>query len=223
MGRDETAGSQEVQNAKREGMVTGLDEISGGEEIKLRVREGFKMKSHGGRKKNPRKLEGEEYRQQEEDIKKAWDSLEKREELIDLKHRSVSPESLSVGGRERKYGGGSRPERSVRLPAQAPPRLGRDNQRRLDCSPPREENVTIGPAMTDPGKPLEIPDGQSQTTPWNIQPSVAPSVPASRDEEPLDLSLTSRERARLGPNLAKSQTKKSNSNRNKPRAVRGGK
>ena len=191
--------------------MSASGEVSGGEEMMFGERKGSKMKSYGGRKKNPRKEEEEECRHQEEEIKKAWEALEKREEIIDLDRRSPSPESLSVGRAEKKYGG-SQSGRFVSLPA-PPPRLSRDNQRRLDCSPTREDDVTIAPAMTDLGKKGENPGGQSKVTSGDgkiqhlarkensssvPQPSVSLSAPTKEVEEALDLSLPTRERARLG-------------------------
>ena len=134
------------------------------EEFKFEERNRSKMKSYEGRKtkRNPRKEE-EESRQQEE-IQKAREALEKRVETIDCDLSPSSEKILSVGETKNKYGGGSLPKKPVSLPA-PPPRLRRDKQRRLDCSPTREEDVTIRPAMTDLGRKREIPGRKCKVAP----------------------------------------------------------
>ena len=118
-----------------------------------------------------------------------------------------------MGRAEKKYGG-SQPGRFVRLSA-PPPRLSRDNQRRLDCSPTREDDVTLnlGKKRENPGVQSTVTSGdvniqhlaRKENSPSVPQPEVSLSAPANKAEEPLDLSLPTRERARLGLDLVTSQ------------------
>ena len=133
------------------------------EEMKFEERKNSKMKSYGGRKTkgNPRR---EEECHQEE-IQKAREALEKREETIDLEPGSPNPEeTLSVGMTEKKYKG-SQPRQLVSLPAPPPPL---SSERRLDCSPTREEDVTIEPAMTDLRRKRENPGRKCKENPGSV-------------------------------------------------------
>ena len=125
------------------------------------------MKSYGGRKKekNPRKKDEKEgRRRQEEELQKAAEALEKREDRINLRLRSPNAEKpLSLGQTERNYGG-SRPRRLVSPPAQSTP-ASRDQQGRIDCSPGREEEVTVRPAITDLGRRRRTPARKCKQTP----------------------------------------------------------
>ena len=133
--------------------------------MKLGEEKSSKMKSYGGKKKkNPRDDEG--HRHQQEEIQKAVEVLlECREEIIDLNPRSPYPEpdkTLSVGKSEKKYGG-SRPRRWVSL--QAPlPKLSRDQQRRIDCIPTREDDVTDKSAMRGLERKRKIPGRKCNQT-----------------------------------------------------------
>ena len=135
--------------------------------IKFGEEKRSKMKSYGGRKKekNPRKKDEEEgRRRQEEELQKAAEALEKREDRINLRLRSPNAEKpLSLGQTERNYGG-SRPRRLVSQPVQAAP-ASRDQQGRIDCSPGREEEVTVRPAITDLGRRRRTPARKCKQTP----------------------------------------------------------
>ena len=72
-------------------------------------------------------------------------------------------ETLRVGMMEKKYEG-YRPRKLVSLPTPSPlPSSG--SPRRLDCSPTREEDVTIDPAMTDLGKKRKKTRGKCKVKP----------------------------------------------------------
>ena len=141
------------------GGLEGREEVREEElgEMRFEEREGSKRKSYGGRKKDPRK-EKEECPRQEEEIQAAWEALGKREEIIDLKPRSPSPDvSLSVGKTEKKYGG-SRPRRSA-----PPPELSNSGKDPGKKQPPsRQENSPEEPLDLSLPTRMRAREGQSE-------------------------------------------------------------
>ena len=135
--------------------MSASGEVGGGEEVrheeeeedmKFRVGKNSKMKSYGRSKKTELSRKEEEEECHQEEIKKAREALEKREETIDLNPGSPNlEETLCVGITKKKYRV-SQPRQLVSLTAPLP-RLSSETERRLDCSPTREEDVTIRPAL----------------------------------------------------------------------------